>query len=163
MLTERAVTTALAEHFARQSKRNGDTETPRFVFAAQVRSAAGFDAPRRFDAIAIDTWPSGGLLVHAFEVKVTRTDWLRELAHPEKAEAALEVADTMSIVAPHGIINPAEVPPGWGWYVATARGDTVRVTRRRSPQPKPNVGAPLPRTFAVSLIRATTTWKVTTQ
>jgi len=32
----------------------------------------------------MDLWPSGGLEIHGHEVKVSRSDWLRELKEPEK-------------------------------------------------------------------------------
>ena len=31
-------------------------------------------------------WPSRGLYLHGFEIKVHRNDWLRELKNPAKAE-----------------------------------------------------------------------------
>lgn len=58
------------------------------AFLAHVRNAAGFDANRTFDAVAVNLWPSRGLSIHVYEVKVSRSDWKRELAKPAKAEDA---------------------------------------------------------------------------
>jgi len=48
---------------------------PRWAFVTHVRDAAGFNATRTIDAIAVDTWPSSGIALHGFEVKTSRGDW----------------------------------------------------------------------------------------
>lgn len=50
-----------------------------WVVATEVRNAASFDANRSADALAFNFWTSRGLAVHGYEVKVSRSDWLREL------------------------------------------------------------------------------------
>ena len=52
---------------------NGDA----WAFIPKVRSAAAFDAKRTIDAYAMALWPSRGLSLHAFELKSSRSDWLR--------------------------------------------------------------------------------------
>ena len=47
------------------------------------------------------------------EVKVSRADFLSDLAKPEKREAYAGMAEAVYYVAPEGIIQPAEVPEGW--------------------------------------------------
>jgi hypothetical protein len=79
--TEADLTEALYGWYGRHSSPAG----PRFAVAPQVRSAAGFDARRTCDFVAMDLWPSKGLHLHGHEIKVSRSDWLRELAEPEKA------------------------------------------------------------------------------
>src|SRR4051812_18306594 len=61
---------------------------PEYVLLEQVRGATGITegADRSADAIAMSVWPSRGLELHGFEVKVSRGDWLRELREPAKAE-----------------------------------------------------------------------------
>ena len=49
---------------------------PAWAFFPAVRNAAGFDANRTADGIAMSLWPSRGLEVYGFEIKVSRGDWL---------------------------------------------------------------------------------------
>lgn len=93
------------------------------AFLPMVRNAAGFSANRTFDAIAVNLWPSRGLTIHVFEVKVSRSDWRRELAKPDKAEDACKVADFFWIVAPAGCVQDGELPPGWGLIEVRGDGD----------------------------------------
>lgn len=57
------------------------------------------------------------------EVKVSRADFLSDLAKPEKREAYAGMAEAVYYVAPEGIIQPAEVPEGFGLLVETADGE----------------------------------------
>lgn len=150
--TERDILDLLRARFERDHG-NG----PRYVFATHVRNRASFDASRTFDAVAVDLWRSSGLLVHVFEVKVSRSDWLRELADPDKAAAAIERGDTFSIVAPEGIVRLDELPDGWGLYETGRRG---LLTTRRAPRihrdraHRRDTYADMPRDFVVPLLRA---------
>ena len=81
-VTERDVLAALRNRYAILSK---DFRI-RYAIAEHVQSSAGFDARRVCDFMALDLWPSKGLELHGHEVKVSRSDWLRELREPAKAE-----------------------------------------------------------------------------
>lgn len=131
---------------------------PRYVFATHVRNRASFQASRTFDAVAVDLWRSSGLLVHIFEVKVSRSDWLRELADPSKADAAMACGDTFSVVAPSGIVGRDELRSTWGLYELHRPGHLIT---SRAPQvhsfPPAKKGQPyadLPRDFVIPLLRA---------
>lgn len=92
---------------------------------AQVRDAAGFDAKRSLDAVYMGFWPSRGLLIEGFEMKSSRSDWLRELGNPAKAEDFIPRLDKFWIVAGRGdIVKEAELPPGWGLLVPRGAGLT---------------------------------------
>lgn len=149
--TERDVLDLLRARFERDHG-NG----PRYVFATHVRNRASFDASRTFDAVAVDLWRSSGLLVHVFEVKVSRSDWLRELADPSKAAAAIERGDTFAIVAPPGVVRLEELPGGWGLYevvgdrIVTRRGATIHRSREHRRAAFPD----MPRDFVIPLLRA---------
>lgn len=87
----------------------------RWVFATHVRDAAGFDASRTADAVALDLWPSKGLELHGFEVKVSRSDWLRELAKPDKHVPVARFCDRWWLVVPdRTIVHSGELPKTWG-------------------------------------------------
>lgn len=147
---------------------------PEYAFMRGVRNAAGYGATRSFDAVAIALWPSRHLELTIFEVKVSRSDWLRELkANPnggttldDKAGHALELADRFVVVAPAGIVRLDELPPGWGLLEVVERaGVALRmVVEPALLKPRewsmPNgrtvkTFRPLPRGFVVAMLRRT--------
>lgn len=92
---------------------------PHWMFLEEVRDATGFDSGRAADAMALGLYRSRGRDLIAFEVKVSRSDWLLELKNPDKAEAIGRYCDYFYLVlAEEGIIQPGEVPEPWGVYVA---------------------------------------------
>ena len=83
----------------------------RYAVAEHVRSSASFDAKRVCDFMAQDLWTTGGLHLHGHEVKVSRSDWLRELADPSKAEAFRRYCDRWwLVVSDRAIVKPGELP-----------------------------------------------------
>ena len=87
----------------------------RYVVAEQVRSHASFDARRTADFIALDTWKSGRFELHGHEVKISRSDWLRELKKPEKAAEFIPYMNRWWIVVPDlNIVKADELPEQWG-------------------------------------------------
>lgn len=79
------------------------------------------EAGTRMDGWAINVWPSGGFVSIAYEIKVSRSDFLRELKDPYKREWALTFSDEFYFVAPIGLIDRAELPPDCG-LVEVKRG-----------------------------------------
>lgn len=71
-------------------------------------------ASSRIDGWAINVWPSGGFITIAYEIKVNRGDFLRELRDPRKRNWALEFSDEFYFVAPYGLIDRAELPAECG-------------------------------------------------
>lgn len=98
----------------RRHAKSGNGGSGEYAFMRQLRNDAGFKATRSFDGAAVSLWPSRGFELHIFEVKVTKSDWRHELAQPDKAEDACSIADRFTVVAPRGVIDPAEVPVTWG-------------------------------------------------
>jgi hypothetical protein len=92
---------------------------PGYVTLEEVRDATGFDGHRTADAIAISLYRSRGKAIWGFEFKVSRTDWLKELKQPEKAESILRYCNHWALVVPNkDIVKPGELPESWGMYVA---------------------------------------------
>lgn len=146
----------LLEARYRQTSGNG----PAWAFIPKVRNAAGFQATRTIDAIAMSLWPSRGLEIHGHEIKVSRSDWLRELKDPSKAEAFTDLCDRWWLVVSDAkIVAAGELPPTWGLMVASGRGLRVVV---QAPE-LPATDSPwMPRTFLAALLRsATRTQEVT--
>lgn len=69
---------------------------------------------RRLDVVAFNLWGARKYNVVGFELKVSRSDWLRELKAFEKAEGWWQIVDAFYIVAPAGLVKPEELPAGWG-------------------------------------------------
>lgn len=90
-----------------------------WALVTQVRDGAGWDR-RTFDAVAIGLWQSRGHAIHGFECKVSKSDWKRELAQPQKAEPLAAFCDRWWIVAPRGVVDPSTLPETWG--LLEARG-----------------------------------------
>lgn len=149
--TERMMLDLIRARFARDHG-NG----PRYVVAEHVRNEAGFgtwDSERRrtrlrtADALAIDLWPSTGNLIHGFEVKVSRSDWLAELREPEKAEAFRPYVDHWWLVVPDASIVRDDLPEGWGLLA----GDAQLRIRKAAPK---TAREPMPAGMLASLARA---------
>ena len=126
---------------------------PRYVVAEHVRNETGFGSfdldharatgksttLRTADALAIDLWPSSGNVVHGFEVKVSRADWLAELRDPSKAEAFRRFCHHWWLVVPDASIVRDDLPEGWGLLVAGKNGRLrAKVSAPRlTPEPMP--------------------------
>jgi len=92
---------------------------PAHVLLPHVANATGWKRQRVADALALSLWPSQGLHLTGFEMKSSRSDWLREIARPIKREAVGQFCDQWVIVAgDHGIVHQHEVPAGHGLLVA---------------------------------------------
>jgi hypothetical protein len=143
-LTEDEVTEAL---YDRYGVRHGNGQ--RYAVAAQVRSHAGFDARRTADFVAMDLWPSAGLTLHGHEIKVSRSDWLRELKEPEKAAEFIPYMNCWWVVAGgRRIVRDGELPGGWGLMVID-RGQLAVI--RKAPR---RDALPLTPTRLAALLRA---------
>lgn len=142
--------------------RPGNGANGEYAFATHVRNAAGFNAHRAFDAVALALWPSRHLELTIFEVKVSRSDWLRELkANPtggtdplEKAHAALNLADRFVVVAPAGMVKVDELPARWGLLELTRKRAFRMTVEPTLLRPRDRFFAPLPRGFVVALLRS---------
>lgn len=90
-----------------------------FAVLPQVPDRTG--RARRFaDAVVMGLWRSRGLHLHGVEIKVSRSDWLRELKAPAKADLIACYCDFWWIVAPKGIVQKDELPETWGLLEADA-------------------------------------------
>lgn len=92
--------------------------SPAYAFFTQVRNQTGFsntkDGVRSADGLALSLYPSRGLNLHGFEIKVYKSDWKKELKSPEKADAIGRYCHYWWMVAPAGLIDSQELPDNWG-------------------------------------------------
>jgi len=136
-MTEKEVELALARKYG----------PPFFAFFAQFRDATGWEGRRTADAIALGLYASRGYVLHGFEIKTDRKDWLLELKSPEKSERVGRFCDHFWIVAPAGVILPGEVPFAWGQLEVSKRGVRgVKEAPVRHPRP-------FSRAFVASLVQ----------
>lgn len=124
-------------------------QQPAWTVLGQVRDGTGFDTRgRSADAIAFGTWPSRGLKILGFEYKSYRSDWLRELKNPEKAEAFANFCDEWWLITgSDGVAKLEEIPLPWGWAVGTNKG---LITVKEPVAKKAN---PISRIFLMSIMR----------
>lgn len=135
----------------------------RYAIAEHVRSAAGFDATRTADFIAMDLWPSKGLAFHGHEVKVSRSDWLTELKDPTKADEFKRYMDYWWLVVSDPAIVRGDLPSDWGLLVAAkatrshpGEPSLDHLVSLRVARPAPRLTPdPIPKTMLASLLRAT--------
>lgn len=87
-----------------------------YALFPELRNCTGYSKSQRYaDAVAMSLWPSRGINLHGFEMKVSRSDWLAELKNPKKAEAICQFCDFWWIVAADDkIVHTGELPPNWG-------------------------------------------------
>ncbi|MDX3165942.1 hypothetical protein PV516_19330 [Streptomyces scabiei] len=131
-VTTDVLTRMLRDHFLKPGE-----ELPGAVFLTEV-TAPG-QTGRRADAIHIATWASrGGGELDVCEVKTQRSDWLRELRDPGKAEAWWPHSSRYWLVVPNTDVARAdELPDGWGLMVPKSRGRRFQVLvepAKRTPQ-----------------------------
>jgi hypothetical protein len=118
------------------------TEGEKWIYLPEARAGAGFAGnDRQCDFLTICSWPSQGLQVIGHEIKVSMSDWRRELAQADKAETFARYCRRWWIVAPTELcqkIKP-ELPPTWGLMAVNDAGKTREVVAApsRTPQPIP--------------------------
>jgi hypothetical protein len=123
---------------------------PAWVLLPGVRDSTGGAASRTADGIAMGTWPSRGLELMGFEIKSYRSDWLRELKAPAKAEPIARFCDRWWILAASDeTVKLEEVPTGWGLLVANGKRGLVQ--RKEAPVLTPT---PINRRFLAAILRA---------
>lgn len=82
------------------------------VLIEELRIGCGFSggAKRRIDVWAIEANATKGCTATAYEIKVSRGDFRRDLADPLKQRGARLFSDQFYYVAPAGLIKRDEVP-----------------------------------------------------
>lgn len=119
-----------------------------YALLQEVSDAAGFSRSRSADGIAMSLWPSRGLGIEGIEIKSYRSDWLRELKQPEKAENIFKYCDKWWLVtADESVAKLEEIPPTWGWM--TVKGKCMR-TMKEAPKLTP---VPLTKDFIAAMMK----------
>ena len=97
-----------------------------WAFFEELRAGTGFrktwadtgpeaDNPeQRFDAWAINLYVSMNYMRIAYEIKLSRRDFMREMSDPLKREQAFLLSNCFYFVTPVGVVKPGELPPEVG-------------------------------------------------
>lgn len=122
----------------------------KYALIFDVPDAVSLDQRRRIDAVAFGCWASLGRRLEGFELKVSRSDWLRELRQVNKADPFVALCDLFWLVtADTSVAKLEEIPAAWGWMAATKTG--LRIQRPASPLP--GCGTAFPRDFVIGVMR----------
>jgi len=110
---------------------------PAYAMLSQVRNGTGFERRknRTADAVAISCYPSRGLYMAGIEIKVSRPDWMKELADPTKADAIQKYCKYWYVAAPKGLIDVGEVPETWGLIECSSTARIVKPAPMLEPEP----------------------------
>lgn len=100
---------------------------PEWATFAEMRTETG-GVGRSIDLWVMNLWHSKRYVRIAYEIKVSRSDFARELADPRKRQAAESISNECYFATPPGLVMVDEVPEGWGLIEATKGG--MRVKKR---------------------------------
>lgn len=146
-IDSRAICDALRERYC----------APEYALFFEVANGTGSNIRRFADAMAMSLFPSRGLTMHGFEVKISRSDWRRELDNPHKAEEGnFKYCDHWWIVTPPGIVQSGELPATWGHLELKTTGDLERgqVQKLHIKSQAPRLEAqPMTRSFIAAFLR----------
>lgn len=126
--------------------------SPNCAFIPEFRSGTGFAREQRADAIAMHLWPSKGLKLIGFELKVSRSDWLHEMNSPNKSDHMKQFCDEWYLVVSDlKIVKYAqELPRDWGlMYVEDGKIRILIESKKLLP-------IPIDRLILASLMRRAT-------
>lgn len=107
------------------------------VILEQVPDGTSLHQGRWIDVAVFQMWTTKGLSRSAFEIKVSRPDFLNELGHPEKHQWCKECFHQFWFVAPRDVIQIEELPAGVGWMYP--RGEKLCIARHAVPNPTPKL------------------------
>ena len=109
---------------------------PAFVLLPQVRNQTGMaKRDRTADAVGASVWPSRGLYLFGVEIKVSYSDFRREIEQPKKSSAIQQFCKYWYIAAPEGVVPEGEVPETWGLIECKRSAKVVRAAPELDAKP----------------------------
>jgi len=107
-LTSSQILDAIAERHCHKHQKG------RYLFLRELRVGTGYIANRSIDGFLMDAYPSSGMFRTAFEVKVSRADFRREIAEPNKRREAMRYSNYFYFIAPAGVLKHEDIPVDCG-------------------------------------------------
>ncbi len=103
----------------------GYHNSPEWAFLPELRLGTGYtcrvsgrrvlsEVEARVDAFAINAYPSKRCQRVAYEIKISRSDFTREICQPLKRRPALLLTNQFYFVTPAGLLKPEEIPQECG-------------------------------------------------
>jgi hypothetical protein len=131
-----------------------------WIFATEVNTHTGYahqhqggpGGIRRIDAFALALWPSKNFQRIAYEIKVSRTDWLNEIKDPMKRAQAWYLSNEFWFAIPKDVFKDEDWRrdmAGCGLLLINDDGNIKSVYRAR----KRKDCFPMPIGFVASLMR----------
>lgn len=123
------------------------SEADGYATLLEVANGTGGGLKTFADAVVLNLWPSRGMELIGYEIKVSRQDWLNELKQPDKAWPVMQFCDRWVLLSAPKVAKLDEIPLTWGW----AEFDGKRIKYRK---PAPALEAkPLSKAFVASMVR----------
>lgn len=114
----------------------------------ELRADTGYGHEGRIDFAAFRMWSSkGGRRTVAVEVKRSRSDFVREIANPDKRAWYEQQFGECYFAVPYGLVSVDEVPDGWGLFVVTKNGSKLRRKKAARQRSNPEIDAGLTRSI----------------
>ena len=117
-----------------------------------MRDASGFEGSKSIDSVAFGLYASRGYEIHAFECKAHRSDWLKELRQPDKADRFVKLVDKFWVVAGEMVVKAREMPKGWGLITVFRLKSGFRSRIQKQATLQDWASDPLPRPFIAAML-----------
>ncbi len=101
---------------------------PEWLFIPELRLGSGYGnfREKRIDAWTLNCFPSKNFIKLAFEIKVSRQDFLREIANPDKSKAYMRVCNEFYFATIEGVAKEEEIPDRCGWFLISETGASLK-------------------------------------
>lgn len=131
-MTSEDITQRLKSHYK---------DTRQWAFFKELRVGTGYrgswkhdgyepnNPEQRIDAWVLNCYPSRKYEKIAFEIKVSRNDFLNEIKTPEKRQQALQLSNRFYFAAPEGLIKLEELPEECGLVEFAENKTTCKWTK----------------------------------
>lgn len=90
------------------------SDKTRWAYFNECPVGSGWRGTNFMDAFVIAIWPSDQNRRIAFEIKISRQDFLNEFRKPNKRRPALFFSNEFYFVSPKDLLNPEEIPSDSG-------------------------------------------------
>jgi len=102
------------------------SDPQRYATMSEVNCGTGYAGKSWIDALVISLWPSDGLHRMAFEIKVSRADFLSEMKKHAKNEFFREHCHEFWYATAKGVVkSDDEIPEGCGWMCMRGKNQLV--------------------------------------
>lgn len=110
-----------------------------WAFFAELRVGTGYGkfAAQSIDAYALNAWPSKEFHAIAYEIKVSRGDFFREIANPAKRYPGMMVSNEFYFATPSNLLSVGEIPELCGLVEVDSEGE-ISVVKKAEYRPKLN-------------------------